>query len=62
MALFVTARSPDESPNFVLVQVFTVVKPVFGERPLQRKPAFLDLVRPSMRTSRSIRKRHWFDN
>lgn len=31
LALFVTTFPPDESHNFVLVQVFTVVKPALGE-------------------------------
>lgn len=62
MALFVSTFPPDESHNFVLVQVFTVVKPALGGRPLQRKLAFLEWVRPSLRKSGSVNKHHWFDN
>lgn len=54
LALFVTTFPPDESHNFVLVQVFRVVKPapgVGGGGLLKRKPAFLDRPRGSRRHS-----------
>lgn len=62
LALFVTAFPPDESHNFVLVQVFTVVKPALREGLSPRKPAFLAVAGPSRRSSRSSKAHQWFDN